>query len=142
MTAPSAPPPHLSPAEVRHCIENLLAAYTRAVDEHDHRTVTGLLQRADVAFDDGAPLRGAALGDAYRTAFAAGARTRHIVSVGHVDHDSGRTGGRASYPYQRWSLDSEPPVITALGWYQVRFSAHGREVQLEQLRIDRDWQRT
>jgi hypothetical protein len=142
MTAPSAPPPDLSPAEVRHCIENLLAAYTRAVDEHDHRSVMELLHRAEVAFDGSAPLRGAALGDAYRTASGAGGRTRHIVCVGHVDHDSDGTRGMASYPYQRWSLDSEPPVITALGWYRLRFGAEGGEVWLEQLRIDRDWQRT
>lgn len=140
MAGPTAPSPDTSPATVRHHVENLLTAYTRAVDDQDPDTVARLLAGAEVSFDGGPPVHGTGLSDAYRAAFAAGGRTRHVLCAGSVLPRSDSRAGTAWFPYQRWSLDTAPPAITALGRYQLSFDSLPGGVRVTGLRVVRDWQ--
>ena len=114
--------------------------YLRAVDDHDLDGVVAELADAAVSFG-GPPLRGVGeLSDAYRSAFAAGGRSRHLLHEVEVEVAEDETGvvGRAGY--QRWSLDADPPVITALGDYRARFVLHDTRWRLVELTVRRDWQ--
>lgn len=124
----------------RHDVVNTLVRYLRAVDDHDLDGVVAELADAAVSFG-GPPLRGVGeLSDAYRSAFAAGGRSRHLLHEVEVEVAEDETGvvGRAGY--QRWSLDADPPVITALGDYRARFVLHDTRWRLVELTVRRDWQ--
>lgn len=128
------------PVRARHAVVNSLVRYLRAVDDHDIDGVLAELRHATVSF--GGPSRHGIeeLTETYRSAFATGGRTRHLlheVEV-EVDQEGTRVLGRAAY--QRWSLDTDPPVITALGQYRALFTVEGDGLRLVQLTVDRDWQ--
>lgn len=134
----------------RHELANALLRYLRAVDDRDIDGVLAELSHATVSFG-GPDLRGdEELIRAYERAFATGGRTRHLlheveVAVEVADPDAGADGtdviaGRAAY--QRWSLDTDPPTITALGHYQVRLAADSNPPHLTVLTVHRDWQHT
>lgn len=124
----------------RHSVVNILVRYLRAVDDHDMDGVLTELRHAAVSF--GGPARHGVqeLTETYRAAFATGGRTRHLlheVEVEVAEHSAGVVGRAA---YQRWSLETDPPVITALGRYHAVFAAEGDELHLVRLTVDRDWQ--
>ncbi|MFJ3802501.1 nuclear transport factor 2 family protein [Streptomyces sp. NPDC090088] len=125
----------------RHNVVNSLLRYLRAVDDHDMDGVLAELRDARVDFG-GAELHGVEeLTEAYRAAFAAGGRTYHLLHEVEVEvavHGPGVVGRAA---YQRWSLDADPPVLTALGRYHAVFITEGRELRLLRLTVGRNWQR-
>ena len=126
----------------RHSVVNTLVRYLRAVDDHDLDAVLAQLEQATVSF--GGPARRGVqeLTDTYRSAFAAGGRTRHLLHEVEVAWagDGHRVVVWAAY--QRWSLDSEPPTVTAIGQYRARFDVDAEQVRLIDLTVDRDWQRS
>lgn len=74
----------------RHDVVNALVRYLRAVDGHDLDGVLAQLQHAAVSFG-GPPRRGVEeLTDTYRSPFAAGGRTRHLLHT--PDGLAARTG--------------------------------------------------
>ena len=125
----------------RHEVVNTLVRYLRAVDDHDLDGVLAELQHATVSF--GGPVRRGVedLTEAYRSAFAVGGRTWHLLHEVEVAWagDGSRVVGRAAY--QRWSLESEPPAVTAIGQYYAEFDTTGEQFRLVDLTVDRDWQR-
>lgn len=146
--------PHLPQLRARHDVTNTLVRYLRAVDDRDVDEVIKELRHATVSFG-GPPHRGVEeLTRAYREAFASGGRTRHLlheidvalddqVEVDLLGEGTGSAAvatGRAAY--QRWSLDTDPPTITALGHYQVHFADDGDQWLLTAMTIHRDWQHT
>lgn len=124
----------------RHEVVNTLVRYLRAVDAQDLDGVLAELRHAEVSF--GGPVtRGVEeLAGTYRTAFAAGGRTRHLLHEAEVTEHDGGVVARAAY--QRWSLDADPPALTAIGRYHALFHADGDQWRLVQLTVERDWQRT
>jgi hypothetical protein len=126
------------PVRARHDVVNTLVRYLRAVDDHDIDGVLAELRHATVSFG-GPSLHGIEeLTGTYRSAFATGGRTRHLLhEVEVAEHGTGVVGRAA---YQRWSLETDPPVLTALGRYHALFAAEGDELRLVQLTVDRDWQ--
>jgi hypothetical protein len=137
-------------ADARHEVTNTLVRYLRAVDEHDLEGVLAELAHAEVSFG-GPPARGnAALRDAYQEAFKAGGRTRHFIHEVEVRaataaanagaHSTQQVIGWAAY--QRWTLESEPPTLTALGAYQARFALTDGRLRLTSLSVRRDWTAT
>ncbi|MEV7389135.1 nuclear transport factor 2 family protein [Streptomyces sp. NPDC091215] len=130
----------LRPVRARHNVVNSLVRYLRAVDDHDLSGVLAELRQASVSFG-GPEYRGVEeLSEVYRAAFTSGGRTRHLlheVEVEDAAHGPGVVGRAA---YQRWSLETDPPVMTALGRYHAVFVTEGDELRLVRLRVDRDWQ--
>lgn len=132
----------------RHDIENHLTQYTRAVDAHDLEAVVDLLSDAAVTFG-ATPIHGRdALTDAYGNAFTTGGRTRHLLHTLDVctagnnpDSDPDSDPVFVAWtPYQRWSLTTEPPTLTALGHYTARFTRRNDTLRLTSLTVSRDWQ--
>ncbi len=127
--------------EARHDAVNTLVRYLRAVDDRDLDGVLAQLRLAAVSF--GGPVRRGVqeLTETYRSAFAGGGRTRHLLhemEVAWAD-DGVHVVGRAAY--QRWSLESEPPTVTAIGQYHARFAVpKSGDLRLVELTVDRDWQ--
>jgi hypothetical protein len=102
-------PPAIPPAEVRHRIENLLAAYVEAVDAHNVAGVARLLSEAVVSFDAGTPLQVPTIAEAYEKAFAAGGAIRHLVFTRHVEYGPSTCLATVRVPYQRWSRGHAAP---------------------------------
>ena len=140
MTAADAPPPGTSPAEARHLVENLVVAYTRAVDGKDLGRVVELLAGAEVVFDDGPAVSGAAIRAGYARAFGAAGVTRHLVLTGLVELGPDETAGVAWFPYQRWSLDAGRPALIGMGRYRLSFRTDEGRVSVTRLDVRRDWQ--
>lgn len=129
----------------RHAVVNTLLRYLRAVDGHQLDEVLAVLRYATVSFD-GAPRRGPdELTETYRAAFAAGGRTCHLLHEVHIDVPDDAADGDsrlvARAAYQRWSLEAEPPALTALGHYTAVFDPDGAGLRLVRLGVDRLWQR-
>ncbi|HET9827924.1 MAG TPA: nuclear transport factor 2 family protein [Nocardioidaceae bacterium] len=130
----------------RHEMANTLVRYLSAVDDHDLDAVISELAEARVSFG-GPALSGVdELTPGYRDAFANGGRTRHLLHEIEVEgggedpNGADVVSGRAGY--QRWSLDTEPPTITALGRYEVLLANSGDGWHMTALTVHRDWQRS
>ncbi|WP_426997966.1 nuclear transport factor 2 family protein [Pseudarthrobacter sp. N5] len=121
----------LPAAEHRHLIENALALYCRAMDEHHAPAAALLLADARLHFKDQPVRAGAqAIADFYAAAFQNPAPTRHLISNIHVQADGLQINYLARY--QRWSLAGTQPACETIGDYQGLFtSASGRWVWSE-----------
>lgn len=120
------PPSGSRPTEIRHVIENSLAAYTKAMDDQDAETAARLLAMAELHFKGNPPLQGAEnIGAFYASAFPnpsrTRTRTRHIITNLTTAFDGNGTNYTAIY--QRWSVaDPTAPVCEAIGHYAGRFT--------------------
>jgi hypothetical protein len=131
----------LSLLRARHHVVNALVRYLRAVDDKDIDGVLTELRHATVSFGGPAHFGIEELTNTYRSAFATSGRTRHLLHEVEVAWagDAATVVGRAGY--QRWSLDSDPPAVTALGQYRVVLDpAEDDRPRLVELTVDRDWQ--
>lgn len=138
MTVPS--PAETQLLRARHELVNTLVRYLRAVDDQDLDGVLVELGHATVDFGGSVATAPVELTEAYRSAFAAGGRTRHLLHEVEVTDNGAEVVGRAAY--QRWSLDTDPPQLTALGSYHAEFGAELARWHLTRLVVHRDRQRT
>jgi hypothetical protein len=141
-----AAPHDLEVLRARHHAANTLLAYLAAVDAHDLAGVLRALGDATVSFGGPTLQGGDALTLAYTSAFTAGGRTKHLLHELAVTPASDENGAGvvAWAAYQRWSLETDPPTLEALGVYRALFipDDHPGSWRLVYLRVHRDWQRT
>lgn len=121
MSAVSAAFDENSP-EMRHIIENSLAAYTRAIDDQDPDAAAKLLTGADLYFKDNSPLRGLdAIHGFYSSVFPNSSSTQHVIT--NLATRTGRNTTDYTAIYQRWSVsDPSAPICEAFGRYSGRFT--------------------
>jgi hypothetical protein len=120
--SPLAPAADILPAAGhRHLIQNALALYCRAMDEHDAAAAGQLLCDARLHFKNQPVVVGA---DAIVALYAAGFRnptpTRHLISNLLVQPKDQTITYQATY--QRWSLAGPAPVCEVIGEYRGLFT--------------------
>ncbi|MFB9651656.1 nuclear transport factor 2 family protein [Pseudarthrobacter oxydans] len=119
--APCSASSILLAAELRHLIENALALYCLAMDEHDAAAAGQLLTDAQLHFK-GQPAKTGVdtISGFYAEAFQDAAPTRHLIGNLLTQVDGQDITYRATY--QRWSLAENHPFCQAIGEYRGRFT--------------------
>lgn len=125
-------------ADVRHDAVNILLRYLHAVDDQDLSGVLAALGEASVSFGGPAQQGARALSTLYRAAFATGGRTRHLLHEALVEESGEPDRVLVRAAYQRWSLDDDPPTLTAIGRYTAELDVRG-PTRLVVLTVIRDW---
>ncbi|MDQ1060819.1 hypothetical protein QFZ23_004784 [Arthrobacter globiformis] len=124
----------LPAAEHRHLIENALALYCLAMDEHDATAAGHLLTDAQLHFKDQPLQTGAdAIAGFYAGAFTNPAPTRHLITNLLTQTDGPDITYRATY--QRWSLAGTHPACQAIGEYRGRFTPTPERLKWTEHRI-------
>lgn len=107
-------------APYKYAVEEALASYCRAMDEHDAEEAGRLLARCKLQFKDQEPLTGArSIRAFYAKVLRSGTPTRHVFSNLLIQHKEGNIAYAATY--QRWSLGSDQPTCEGIGSYEGLF---------------------
>ncbi|MET8979371.1 nuclear transport factor 2 family protein [Streptomyces sp. NPDC004539] len=131
----------LRAVHARHEVINTLVRYLRAVDGQDLDGVLAELRYATVGFGGPEHHGTGELAALYRAAFASGSRTLHLLHEAEVELSAYGPGVVGRAVYQRWSLDTDPPAVTAFGRYHAVFTREGGQLRLLRLTVAREWQR-
>ena len=123
---------------MRAAVENLLGTYARLCDDRDVSGLAALLTDAVVTFGDAEPVSGAeAVADLFERAFAAGHRTRHLITNAVVAQTSPQLV-TSRVCYTRWVLDPAPTLV-GMGEYQSEFVADEAHWRFTAHTVRRDW---
>ena len=130
--------PEATTGDVRGSVENLLGTYARMCDERDVAGLATLLTDAVVTFGDADPVSGAgAVAGLFERAFAAGQRTRHLITNAVITWSSpGVASSRVCYT--RWVLDPGPTLV-GMGEYESEFAADEAHWRFTAHTVRRDW---
>ena len=126
-----------SPAEIRHVVENLLSQYAEFADERDADGVSRLFSGAVVRFAGTSLATPAEISEHYARIFAAGPRSRHLLSNIIVDAAGDTASARCRY--SRWAIEPEAKLL-ALGDYRATFDCAGESWSFTSFEVARAWQ--